>query len=54
MKKMEETSKEQGESVNATKERFEEIMRNVQDMEEKCTILGESTEEMKENEKMDV
>ena len=52
MKKMEETSKEQEESVNDTKERFEEIMRNVQDMEEKCTILGESTEEMKENEKM--
>ncbi|MBQ4522304.1 MAG: HAMP domain-containing protein [Lachnospiraceae bacterium] len=52
MKKMEETSKEQAESVNDTKDKFEEIMRNVQDMEEKCTILGESTEEMKENEKM--
>ena len=52
MKKMEETSKEQEESVNDTKERFEEIMKNVQDMEEKCTILSESTEEMKENEKM--
>ncbi|MBQ3512771.1 MAG: HAMP domain-containing protein [Lachnospiraceae bacterium] len=52
MKQMEETSKEQGESVNDTKEKFEEIMRNVQDMEEKCTILGESTEEMKVNEKM--
>lgn len=50
MAKMEETSKEQQESVTDTKEKFEEIMRNMQSMEEKCMILGESTDEMKVNE----
>lgn len=52
MKQMEATSKKQGESVDDTKEKFEEIMRNVQNMEEKCTVLSASTEEMKVNEKM--
>lgn len=51
MKKMGETSVQQEESVSDTKAKFEEIMKNMQVMEEKCIILGQSTDEMKTNEK---
>lgn len=52
MEKMEQTTEEQSESVNDTKEKFEQIMQNVQAMEEKCVVLGDSTDEMKVNEKV--
>ena len=42
---------EQAECVNDTKDKFEQIMKNVQTMEEKCVILGQSTDEMKQNDK---
>lgn len=51
MERMEVTTVEQEKSVGDTKNKFEEIMRNVQDMEERCLILGKSTDEMRGNEK---
>lgn len=51
MEKMEQTTLEQSDRVNLTKEKFEQIMENIQDMETKCRILGQSTEEMKSNDK---
>lgn len=52
MEKMGATSLQQEESVSDTKAKFEEIMKNMQIMEEKCTILGQSTSEMRTNEKV--
>ena len=51
MEKMEDTSKEQTASVGDTKDKFEEIMKNMQVMEDECVVLGESTNDMKVNEK---
>ena len=51
MERMEQTTLEQAERVNDTKDKFEQIMKNVQTMEEKCLILGQSTDEMKQNDK---
>lgn len=52
MKKMEATTANQEKSVGDTKEKFEEIMKNMQVMEDKCAILETSTSEMKANEKI--
>ncbi|MGN0170294.1 MAG: methyl-accepting chemotaxis protein [Lachnospiraceae bacterium] len=51
MEKMEQTTMEQADRVDDTKDKFEQIMKNVQIMEEKCMILGQSTDEMKQNDK---
>ena len=51
MEKMEDTSKEQTASVGDTKDMFEEILINMQVMEDECVVLGESTNDMKVNEK---
>jgi methyl-accepting chemotaxis protein len=48
---MDEAGKKQKVSVEDTKQKFEDIMENMQVMKEKCVVLGISTREMEENEK---
>ena len=46
---MEHTTEEQSESVEQTRQKFEEITKTILQMEEKCTCLADSTKEMKES-----
>ena len=48
---MEHTTEEQSESVEQTRQKFEEITKTILQMEEKCTYLADSTKEMKESRK---
>ena len=48
---MEHTTEEQSESVEQTRQKFEEITKTILQMEEKCTCLADSTKEMKESRK---
>ena len=48
---MEHTTEEQSESVEQTRQKFEEITKTILQMEEKCTYLADSTKEMKESHK---
>lgn len=50
MEGMGESSIKQNDSVNNTKQKFDEIMENMQVMKEKCDILGRSTKDMYETE----
>lgn len=52
IKQMEEASSKQNASVEATKQSFEEIMKNMVIMKDKCDILDESTVEMEKNERL--
>jgi methyl-accepting chemotaxis protein len=52
IKEMETASNEQKQSVNATRDKFDNIMMNIQSMKDQCDVLYASTEEMEKNEKL--